>query len=270
MSASETSGIITVHGAELNRRGVLAAGGILLVGFAIATGGDAQAAGTTINPKLSGSWLEIRPDNKVLIRTGKCDFGQSSIYTAYRQIVAEELDLPFEAVTTVVTGDTDHTPDGGGTFDLLGGGTPNLRKVAAYTREALLELASQRLGVARDKLTIVDGIVSGGGKHVSYGELVKDQNFKLTIPVKGELTSIFGLVVEGNPPLKPVSDYKVVGKSFKNSVVVSKVMAKETWSQMSSCRACSMPARFIPRRWDRHWFRRASSTRANFLAPKLS
>jgi nicotinate dehydrogenase subunit B len=229
MSASETSGIITVHGAELNRRGVLAAGGILLVGFAIATGGDAQAAGTTINPKLSGSWLEIRPDNKVLIRTGKCDFGQSSIYTAYRQIVAEELDLPFEAVTTVVTGDTDHTPDGGGTFDLLGGGTPNLRKVAAYTREALLELASQRLGVARDKLTIVDGIVSGGGKHVSYGELVKDQNFKLTIPVKGELTSIFGLVVEGNPPLKPVSDYKVVGKSFKNSVVVSKVMAKETW-----------------------------------------
>ncbi len=229
MSASGTSGTIKVHGAELSRRGVLAVGGMLLVGFSFAPADDAQAAGTTLNPQLSGSWLEIRPDNKVLIRTGKCDFGQSSIYTAYRQIVAEELDLPFEAVTTVVTGDTDRTPDGGGTFDLLGSGTPNLRKVAAYTREALLELSSQRLSVAKDKLTIQDGIVSGGGRRISYGELVKDQNFKLSIPVKGELTSIFGLEVDGNPPLKPVSDYKIVGKPFKNSVVVPKVMAKEIW-----------------------------------------
>ena len=81
------------------------------------------------------------------MRTGKCDFGQSSIYTAYRQIVAEELGVPFEAITTLVSGDTDRTPDGGGTFDLLGRGTPNLRKVSAYTREALLALASQRLDV---------------------------------------------------------------------------------------------------------------------------
>ena len=229
MSASQSFGTISLHGAELSRRGFVAAGGMLAVGLAVAPVDDAEAAGTTLNPKLAGSWLEIRPDNQVLIRTGKCDFGQSSIYTAYRQIVAEELDLPFEAVTTVVTGDTDRTPDGGGTFDLLGSGTPNLRKVAAYTREALLELASRRLGVAKDKLSIQDGVVSGAGKKVSYGELVKDENFKLTIPVKGELTSIFGLVVEGNPPLKPISDYKVVGKPFKNSVVVSKVTAKETW-----------------------------------------
>ena len=225
-AASET---ISVHGAQLSRRGVLAAGGALVVGFAFARPSGANAAGTTLNPALSTSWLEIHPDNQVLIRTGKCDFGQSSIYTAYRQIVAEELDLPFEAVTTVVTGDTDRTPDGGGTFDLLGGGVPNLRKVAAYTREALLELASQRLGVAKDKLTIQDGVVSGSGKHISYGELVKDHDFKLTIPVKGELTSIFGLAVSGDPPLKPVSEYTIVGKSFKNSVVVSKVTAKETW-----------------------------------------
>ena len=229
MSASGAGKNISVHGAELSRRNVLAAGGMLVVGFAMAHADDAQAAGTTLNPQLSGSWLEIRPDNKVLIRTGKCDFGQSSIYTAYRQIVAEELDLPFEAVTTVVTGDTDRTPDGGGTFDLLGSGTPNLRKVAAYTRQALLELASQRLGVAKDQLAVRDGMVSGAGKQVSYGELVKDGKFKLTIPVKGELTSLFGLVVDGNPPLKPVSEYRVVGQPFKNSIVVPKVMARETW-----------------------------------------
>ena len=41
----------------------------------------------------------------------------------------------------VVVGDTDLTPDGGGTFDLLGRGVINLRKAAAYTRLAILEVA---------------------------------------------------------------------------------------------------------------------------------
>ncbi len=53
---------------------------------------------------------------------------------------------------------------------------------------------------------------------------------KLTIPVKGDLTSIFGLTIEGNPPMKPVSEYTVIGKSFKNSIISSKVAAKETWA----------------------------------------
>src|SRR4029077_2831093 len=59
---------------------------------------------------------------------------------------------------------------------------------------------------------------------------VKNQQLKLTIPVKGELTSIFGLTIEGDPPMKPVSDYTVIGKSFKNSVISSKVAARETWA----------------------------------------
>ena len=74
-----------------------------------------------------------------------------------------------------------------------------------------------------------DGIVSGGGKSVSYGDLVKNQKLNLTIPVKGDVHSMFGLTVDGDPPLKPVSQYTVVGKSFPNSVTVSKVTAKETW-----------------------------------------
>ena len=68
-----------------------------------------------------------------------------------------------------------------------------------------------------------NGVVSGGGKSMSYGDLVKGQQLKLTIPVKGDLTSIMGLTVDGNPPLKPVSQYTVIGKSFKNSVTASKV-----------------------------------------------
>ncbi len=48
-------------------------------------------------PRFPSSWIEIHPDNTILIRTGKSDFGQSTTFTAYRQIVAEELNAPFEA-----------------------------------------------------------------------------------------------------------------------------------------------------------------------------
>ncbi len=184
----------------------------------------------SLDPTLASSWIEIHPDNTILIRTGKSDFGQGTIFTAYRQIVADELSVPFEAITTVVAGDTDRTPDGSGAFDFLGRGTPNIRKVAAYTYQALLDLASERLGVPKEKLSVKDGIVSGGGKSISYGDLIKNQQLKLTIPVKGDLTSIMGLTVEGDPPMKPVSEYTVIGKSFTNSIIRSKVAAKETWA----------------------------------------
>src|SRR5215472_16375362 len=227
----------TVLGPTLSRRQFIKAGGILVVGFGFAGSellkADTAKPGTfknSLDPSLGSSWIEIHPDNTVLIRTGKSDFGQGSTFTAYRQIVAEELSVPFEAITTVVSGDTDRTPDGSGAFDFLGHGTPNIRKAAAYTHQALLDLASEKLGVPRDKLSVKDGILSSAGKSISYGELVKDQQLKLTIPVKGELTSIFGLTIEGNPPMKPVSEYTIIGKSYKNSMIDKKVAAKQTWA----------------------------------------
>jgi hypothetical protein len=111
--------------------------------------GEGGHSNNTLDPTLPESWIEIHPDNTILIRTGKSDFGQSTTFTAYRQIVAEELNAPFEAITTVVMGDTDRTPDGSGAFDFLGRGTPNIRKAAAYTYQALLDLAAQRLGVPK-------------------------------------------------------------------------------------------------------------------------
>src|SRR5450631_4205496 len=226
-----------IFGPTLSRRQFVKTGGALVVGFSLVgpkfLKGDAAKTATlknSLDPTLSSSWIEIHPDNTILIRTGKSDFGQGSTFTAYRQIVAEELSVPFEAITTVVAGDTDRTPDGSGAFDFLGHGTPNIRKAAAYTYQAVLDLASEKLGVPKDKLSVKDGIVSGGGKSISYGDLVKNQQLKLTIPVKGDLTSIFGLTIEGDPPMKPVSEYTVIGKSFKNSIISSKVAAKETWA----------------------------------------
>ena len=228
---------VNIFGATLSRRDFVKAGGALVVGASLAghellAGKAARGAvmRNTLDPTHVNSWIEIHADNTILIRTGKSDFGTGTTFTAYRQIVAEELSVPFEAITTVVTGDTDRTPDGSGAFDFLGHGTPNIRKAAAYTYQALLDLSAEKLGVAREQLAVKDGVVSGGGKKISYGELVKDQQLKLSIPVKGDLTSIFGLTVEGNPPMKPVSEYTVIGKSFPNSITGTKVAAKEKWA----------------------------------------
>jgi nicotinate dehydrogenase subunit B len=228
---------VNVCGATLSRRQFVKAGGALVVGVSL-VGAEllksnpvkAAAFKNSLDPTLPTSWIEIHPDNTVLIRTGKSDFGQGTTFTAYRQIVADELSVPFEAITTVVAGDTDRTPDGSGAFDFLGRGTPNIRKAAAYTYQALLDLASERFGVPKDKLSAKDGVFWAGSLSIPYGDLVKDQQLKLTIPVSGDLTSIFGLRIEGNPPMKPVSEYTVIGKSLPNSIITSKVTAKEIWA----------------------------------------
>jgi CO/xanthine dehydrogenase Mo-binding subunit len=234
--ANQNKNQVDVFGATLTRRQLVQAGGALLVGFRVLGAATSKPSGkvattkNSLDPTLPGSWIEIHPDNTILIRTGKSDFGQGTTFTAYRQIVAEELNAPFEAVTTVVMGDTDRTPDGSGAFDFLGRGTPNIRKAAAYTYQALLDLASKRLGVPKSELSAKDGVVSGGGKSLSYGDLVKGQQLNLTIPVTGSLTSIMGLTVTGNPPLKPVSEYTIIGKPYKNSAIASKVAAREQWA----------------------------------------
>lgn len=221
---------MTIHGARLSgvsRRGFLGAGGALFATLVL-PGAAAKAAGPQTAGLVSESWIEIRADETVLLRTGKCDFGQSTIYTAYRQIVAEELCVPISAMTEVVTGDTDRTPDGGGTFGLLRYGQ-NLRKVAALVREAALEVAARRLGVARSGLSVRDGVISGGGHSITYGALLKGQSLQLSVPVQGDLTMPLGLFVDANPPFKPVKDYTIIGKPVLNPSIAPKVAGTTKW-----------------------------------------
>jgi nicotinate dehydrogenase subunit B len=226
---------INVLGATLTRRQFVKTGGALFVGVGL-VGRDlfentatAATAKHSLNASLSSSWFEIHADNTIVMRTGKVDFGQSTAHTAYKQIVAEELSVPYEAITTVVMGDTDRTPDGGFSAGFLEYGGQNLRKAAAYTYQAILDLASTTLGVPKNQLTVKDGAITGGGKRLTYGELVRGQELKLTIPVEGELTTMFGLTVAGKPPMKPTREYTIIGHSFANTVTPGKVMGLEEW-----------------------------------------
>jgi nicotinate dehydrogenase subunit B len=212
-----------IYGATLTRRRFVKGSGALVAGFALVGAGlGAKAAkgdmplttsGTTPDATLPGNWLTIHPDGTITIRTGKVEMGQGSASTAFAMITAEELNVPYSAITQVYMGDTDRTPDGGlsAGFIVPAGGNP--RKAAAYVYQALLALASTQLGVPVANLTVTNGVVSGGGKSVSYGDLVKNQQLNLTIPVSGSLSSLFGFTITGTPPTKPVSQYKIVGTS---------------------------------------------------------
>ncbi len=224
----------------ITRRGFVKLGGALFVSFAIPVLRSAASAEspTSLDPGALASWLEIRSDNTILARTGKTETG-TGMSAYYAQTLAEELNVRPESISLVL-GDTDKTPDGGYSAGFLGGAA-NFRKVGAYTYQALLALASAQLGVPVSGLSVVDGIVSGGGKSISYGKLVEGQHLELKIPVDGRRTKVDaadftgvvglgGFTVTGEPPMKPVSKYKVVGTSHPMPGIPDKVTGKTQWS----------------------------------------
>jgi len=221
-----------VFGATLSRRKFVRGTGALVVGLSVpatfsSAAGAKAAAKNEVDPAQLSGWLTINPDNTIIMRTGKYEFGQGSASAAYAQILAEELNVPFSAITQVIMGDTDRTPDGGIGAGFLGGGALNLRKVGAYTFQALLSLASTQLGVPVANLTVKNGVVSGGGKSVSYGDLVKNQQLNLAIPITG--TPLNGVTVSGTPPTKPTSQYTVIGTSQPMATIPPIVTGTATW-----------------------------------------
>jgi nicotinate dehydrogenase subunit B len=224
---------------SLTRRGFVKMGGALMVSFAFPglTAIAAEVEPASANSLLT-SWLEIRHDNTILVRTGRTEIG-TGMSAFYAQVIAEELSVEPESVTLLM-GDTDKTPDGGYSAGFRSGAA-NLRKVGAYTYQALLGLAADKLRVPVSSLTVTNGVVSGGGKSIRYGELVRDQQLDLKIPVSGApakvdpaswngIAGLDGLVVLGDPPMKPMGQYKVVGKSHPMPGTPGKVTGKTQWS----------------------------------------
>ncbi len=224
--------------ATLSRRGFVKLGGALFVSIALPVHLNAAPQQNSLDPSLLASWLEIRADNTVIVRTGRTETG-TGMSGYYAQTVAEELNVLPETISLIM-GDTDKTPDGGYSAGFLSG-MANLRKVAAYTREALLELVAKRFDVPREKLSVEKGIVSGGGNSISYGALVEGQQLDLRIPVTGILAKsapgqwvgvlgLDGLVVDGAPPMKSPDKFQVMGKSYPMPGIPDKVTGRTQWT----------------------------------------
>jgi nicotinate dehydrogenase subunit B len=194
---------------ELSRRSFVKGGGALVVGFALA--GSAHAATDPFassgppDPDQADSFVAVHADNTASIKTGCVELGQGST-TGLLVLVAEELDLEIGQLS-FVRHDTNVTPNTGGTFGsssiALAG--PVLRSAAATARQALLGLASERLGAPIASLSVSRGVVSSGGASVTYGELIGDRLFGVAMAAPR--------VDPGVSPSKPVSAYRIVGSA---------------------------------------------------------
>src|SRR5262245_10079465 len=120
------------------------------------------------------SWIVIRQDNTATFHVGKTDLGQGT-GTAFRQIMADELDMPYDR-TSIVMGSTDVTVDqggSGGSDALQTDGWP-MRRVAAEARRVLLEMAAARFAMPVGQLSVRDGVISVTSdptRKTTYGEL---------------------------------------------------------------------------------------------------
>ena len=218
---------------QFTRRALIKGGGALVVTFGIpewllpATQGAASLSRPPLLPDQLDSYLRIGADGKVTVFFGKMDMGQG-VDTAIAQIVAEELDVPFERVGVLMS-DTAFTVDQGGASGSTGirSGAVPLRNAAAEARRVLLDLASERIGVPAEGLTVTDGIIqvkSAPSKRLTYEELIGGKYFH----VKMEWNGSYGnrLNATGTARPKTPDQYKIVGKSIPRIDVPGKVLGQ--------------------------------------------
>src|SRR5690349_1703350 len=177
-----------------SRRTFLKGTGALIVSVSVVTSLPAAAGAAPLRqeqhpgsppPDQLDSWIKVQGDGTIKAFTGKVEVGQG-VQVGLSQIIAEELDVPLGSVDLVM-GDTDLTPDEGYTAasGTISGTGPHLRAAAAEARLTLLGLASKKLGVAPEQLSVTNGVVSAPGTgSISYADLIGNQNFNVQLTVK--------------------------------------------------------------------------------------
>jgi nicotinate dehydrogenase subunit B len=212
---------------SMDRRVFLKAGGALVVSFSMGlkarpgfaqTGTRGDEAGPP-NPQLIDTWLAIHADNTATLYIGFVELGQGTT-TTLPQIAAEELDLALDQISTAQH-DTHVTPNQGGTYSSasIARGGPQVRQAAAEARQALLRMASERLGVPAEQLQVENGVISapGSNEQVTYGELVGDRRFEVPF--------------SGSAPVKSPAAYRLVGARTARKDLPAKVDGTYTYIQ---------------------------------------
>ena len=225
------------HFSRVSRRSLLKAGGALVVSVGMPVGldtvlgvGRAFAQGTKppLTPDQLSSYIAINADGTVSAFFGKMDMGQG-LFVAIGQMVAEELDVPFRAVT-VIMGDTATSVNQGGASGSTGIqlGGKQMRMAAAEARRILVEMAAAKLGLPAGDLTVTDGVVQAkndAAKKASYAELIGGRYFNVQLDWNKAMGNT--LYAPGKAQPKNPKDYKIVGKPIPREDIAPKVYAQE-------------------------------------------
>ncbi|MGB9115169.1 molybdopterin cofactor-binding domain-containing protein [Bradyrhizobium sp.] len=213
----------------LDRRRVLAGGGALIVSFSMsdAFAQDQAAPASAPAPSPPGSlkgepyldsWIRIDADGGVTVFTGKSELGQG-FKTAFQQIAAEELDVPFASLK-VVTADTRRTANEGytsGSNSMKDSGTA-IQNAAAQVRELLVAEAARRLNLPAENFRTENGaVIAPDGQRFGYGDLVADD--------------ILHVQAQPKSRLKDPSTYKVMGQPVPRVDIPAKVTGGAAYVQ---------------------------------------
>jgi len=167
-------------------------------------------------PKDFNAFLQIGEDGTVTCFTGKIEMGQG-IITSLAQMMADELNVPFEKVKMVL-GDTDLCPWDGGTWGSLTTREfgPSMRVAAAEAKGVLLELASAKLGVPVTQLEVKDGVIintNDNTKTVSYSQLTKGKRIEKKLDFEPTVEDYSKFTYVGKSYLRQDSLLKVTGEA---------------------------------------------------------
>jgi len=226
-----------MHEKEFSRKTFLKGGGVLVVSYGALAGAANAATGNTpfgkrgpgdYLPDLNtiDAWLAITPDNRVIVSHGEPEFAGTP--TGILMLVAEELDITDMAMMEYAHPESwlNATGGGGGSGGISSRST-QARAAAAYAKQVLFNMASTQLGVPVAQLSASNGVITGGGKTVKFGDLIGGKNFNFSVPLPAGATNS-GLI-PGQGITKQVKDYKLVGKLVQRIDIPEKVMGTYTY-----------------------------------------
>jgi isoquinoline 1-oxidoreductase len=210
--------------AAMNRRAFLGRLGLLGGGLMVyCLWGEVEALARAPREGFLGSkiptdfnaFVRIGADNRVTCFVGKIEMGQGPI-TSFAQMLAEELDVPYESVDMVM-GDTGLCPWDAGTW-----GSLSTRYYGVFVKEAaceakgvLKELAADRLSCPLERLVTEKGQIfdrDNPSNRVTYGQLTAGKT------IEKHLRDL--------PPLKPASAYTISGQPYLRRDALEKVTGR--------------------------------------------
>jgi nicotinate dehydrogenase subunit B len=222
---------------HFSRRSLLKGAGAVVVSVGMPIGLDtvlsissafAQGARPPLVPDQLSSYIAINADGSVSAFFGKMDMGQG-LYVSIGQMVAEELDVPFDRVTVLMADTRTSVNQGGasGSTGIQRGGV-QMRAAAAEARRVLVDMAAEKLKLPADQLTVTDGVVharSDAAKKATYAELIGGRYFNVQLEWNKQIGN--NLYAPGKAKPKDPKDYKIVGKPIKRADIAPKAFAQE-------------------------------------------
>ena len=198
----------------------VAAGGGMALGFFVPGLPKALAATTTASPWVEGegveinAWLTIDENSIVTIRSPHTEMGQGAL-TSVAIMIAEELDVPWENVRSVMASANRHVTDGEVYVSTSTGGSnvvrrrhPHIMQAGASARERLKQAAADAWGVDRTAVTAKQGMLNAGSNSATYGEFA---------------TAAAGVTLSEEPAIKAYGDWWLAGTAIPRVDVPHKV-----------------------------------------------